>query len=57
MAQKQSQHVRLPERSDLARGKKDEGGEVVERPDARAASQDPTLRRNQPDEPSEQNEN
>jgi hypothetical protein len=57
MVQKQPQHVRLPERSDLARGKKEESAEELARPDARAASQDPTLRRNQPGKPREQNEN
>jgi hypothetical protein len=38
-------HLRLPERSSLVRGKKNEAGELVEKPDPRTASEDPTLKR------------
>ena len=51
MALKPVQHVRLPERSDMARGQKDEEGDVVKQPDARTKSQDPTLHRNKNDKP------
>jgi hypothetical protein len=57
MAQKQSQHVRLPERSDMARGQKDEEGDVVKQPDARTKSQDPTLKRDEGHKPAEQKAN
>jgi hypothetical protein len=38
-------HLRLPERSSLVRGKRNDAGELVERPDPRTASEDPTLKR------------
>jgi hypothetical protein len=38
-------HLRLPERSSLVRGKKNKVGEVIEKPDPRTASEDPTLKR------------
>jgi hypothetical protein len=45
-ANKQPVHLRLPQRSSLARGTKNESGEITGKPDARVASEDPALKSN-----------
>jgi hypothetical protein len=41
--QKQPQHIRLPQRSALVRGRTGKAGQIVEKPDSRTATQDPNI--------------